>query len=118
MDIEIYEDHARSGRPAEIISEEMKNKFMEFLSSRRYHITIRSITSWLKRTRTTGCNKSSVKLLNSVGCRRVRVTVKPKLERKHILNRFMYCWERLKEMLDAQTTNKSTVVIDIFVDEK
>ena len=118
MTIELYEDRARSGRPSEITCKNLKISFLQYLASRRYHVTIRSVVSWLKSVRTTGCTDSAIKLLNSVGCRRVRVNVKPKLERKHILNRFIYCWERLNEVLHAQGTNESTCAVDVFVDEK
>ena len=120
MSIEIYEDRPRSGRPAEIVSEELKKCFLQYLSSRRYHATVRGIASWLRKTRSTGCTDSALELLNSVGCRAmfVCVCVKPKLERKHILNRFLYCCERLNEVLNVRTTNESTDEVDIFVDEK
>ena len=118
MAIEMYEDRPRSGRPTEILCEDLKDSFLQYLASRRYHVTIRSVTSWLKLTRNKGCIDSAIKLLNSVGCRRVRVNVKPKLERKHILNRFIYCWERLNEVLHARSTNESNCAVDIFVDEK
>ena len=56
--------------------------------------------------------------MNSLECRRVRVFVKPKLERKHVLNRFLYSCERLNEVLNARTTNESNDEVDKFVDEK
>ena len=50
MDIEVYVDRARSGRPSEITSEEMKTSFSQYLASRCYHVTVRSVTRWLKST--------------------------------------------------------------------
>ena len=91
---------------------------MQYLSARRYHVTVRTVESRLKDQRSTACKDSAMKLLSSVGCRRVRVNVKPKLERKHIVNPFMYCWERLNEVLTARSTNDSTCAVDTFVDEK
>ena len=88
------------------------------MSSRRYNVTVRSVESWLKGQRTTVCKDSAMKSLSSVGCHRVRVNVKPKLEPKHIVNRFMYFWERLNEVLTARSTHDSTCAVEIFVDEK
>ena len=56
--------------------------------------------------------------MNSVGYLRVYVCVKPKLERKHMLNRFLYCWERLNEVFNARTVNESIDELVIFADKK
>ena len=48
MDIEVYVDRARSGRPSEITSEDMKTSFLQYLASRGYHFTVRCVTRWLK----------------------------------------------------------------------
>ena len=58
MDIEVYVDRARSGRPSEITSEEMKTSFLQYLASRGYHVTVRSVTRWLK-----ACEEPVVKIL-------------------------------------------------------
>ena len=118
MTIELYVDCIRSGRPVEITSEYLKSAFLKYISSRRYYVTIRSVTSWLKTLRTTACTDWAAKLLSSVGCRRVRVKIEPKIEYKYILKRFIYCWERLNEFFKARTTNDSTSAVDVFVDEK
>ena len=46
MGIEIYEHRSRSGRPVEVVTEELKKRFLQYLLSRRYHTTVRWITSW------------------------------------------------------------------------
>ena len=87
MGIEIYEDRPHSGRPAEIVSEELKERFLQYLSSTRYHATERGIAT-SRRTRTTGCTDSALQLLNSIGSRHFCVCVNPKLEREHMPNSF------------------------------
>ena len=116
--IEVVEDSNRSGRPIEVTSQEMRDKFLQYLASRQYHVTVRSVHMWLKAERGTGCTDSATKLLNSVGCRRVRVHVKPKLSRTHMLSRFLYCWERLEEIRISQITKQAQWDIEVFVDEK
>ena len=117
MRIEIYDDFHRSGRSQETVSEELKKRFLQYLSLRRYRATVRGIASWLRKARSTGFTDSALKSCNSVGCRRVRVCIKPKIERNQILNRPLYCWERLNEVLNARTTNETTDKIKTFVDE-
>ena len=56
--------------------------------------------------------------MHSLGCRRVVVNVKPKLERKHILSRSLHCRERLEELRISRSTNVSVCEIQLFVDEK
>ena len=48
----------------------------------------------------------------------MRVNLKLELEHKHILNRFIYYWERLNELFKLGTTNESTTTVYIFVVEK
>ena len=95
--IEMVEDLPRTGRPKDITSEELRQKYLEYISSRIYHVTVRSVANWLKSIRGTGCTDSARKLVQALRCRRVRVNIKPKLQRKHTLSLFLYCWESLEE---------------------
>ena len=113
----MVEDRRRDGRPKEMTSEELRNKCLEYVSSRKYHVTVRTVANWLKSVRGTGCTDSARKLIHALGCRRVRVNLKPKLERKHILSRFLYCWERLEELRISRSMNVSVCDIQVFVDD-
>lgn len=62
MSIELYEDSVSSGRPPEITCEYLNSAFSQHLSSRRYYVSIRSVTGWLKILRTTGYTDSHAKL--------------------------------------------------------
>ena len=68
-------------------------------------MTIRSVTTRLKSVRSTSSTELAIKLMNYVGCRRVRMNLSPKLERNHLLCRYIYCWERLTEVLNERSTN-------------
>ena len=54
----------------------------------------------------------------SVGCRRIRAQIKPKLEEKHKIRLFNYCWQRLNEIRKFVCTGKPLWDIDVYVDEK
>lgn len=91
---EMMEDRNPRGRPSEVNSKEMQSKFLNFLESRKYHVTVRSVELWLQKERGTTSKASAQKLMQAVGCRRVRANVKPKLQHKHVLRRFIYCYNR------------------------
>ena len=116
-EIEIMEQAPRLGRPTEIEIEPFQKQILEFLASRKYHVTVRSVEAWLKACRGSASKISALKLLNSVGCRRVRLQIKHKFLKKHIVRRFNYCWNRLDELRKFKLTGKSISDVDIFVDE-
>ena len=55
----------------------------------------------------TGSKDSALKLMNFVGCRRVRVNIKPKSTQKQLRSRFIVCWEGLEEIKNFMMTGKS-----------
>ena len=112
------EDQNKSGRPVQVTSKENQAKFLQFLASRKYHVTVRTVECWLRKERGTGSKDSALKLMNSVGCRRVRVNIKPKLTQNQLQSRFIYCLERLEEVKNFMMTGKSKWDIEVFVDEK
>ena len=59
--IEMVEDGPRDGRPKEVASEDLRNKCIEYISLRKYHITVRSVANWLKIIRDTSCTDSARK---------------------------------------------------------
>lgn len=95
----------------------MRDKFLQYLASRQYHVAVRSVYYWLMAERGTDSTDSATNLLNSVGCRRFLVDIKPKLSRRHMLNHFLYCWERLKELQISKIIKHSRWDVEICEDE-
>ena len=118
MKLEIMEQIPQLGRPTEIETEPLQRQFLEVLASSKYRFTVRSVEAWLKECRGSASKTPALKLLNSVGCRRARLQIKPKLLTKHIVRRFNYCQNRLDELRKFELTKKSTSDVDIFDDEK
>ena len=96
----------------------LEKKFLKYFPSKRIHVTIRNGARWRKSVRTTSSTDWASKPMNSVGCSRVRVNVKHKFEHKHIVNWFIYCYDRLNEALNSLITNEANSGVHIFVDEK
>ena len=112
------ENKRRPGRPTEVTAEPIQSKFLRFQASRKYHVTVRSVELWLKEECGTASKASAQKLMQSEGCRRVRVNVKPILLHKHMVSRFHYCWKRLDELRRFKICNELSSDVEIFVDEK
>ena len=100
------EDKRSPGRPTEVTAEPIQSKFLSFLVSRKYHLTVRSIELWLKQERGTASKASAQKLMQSVGCRRLQINVKPKLLHNHMVSRFHYFWKYLDDLPQFKISNK------------
>lgn len=116
--IHLLENAPLFSRPSEINSWPLYNEFLQYLKASRYYSTVRGVMKRLRTIRDTNLYESAIYMIHSVQCWRVRVNVKHKLEKKNLLERFLYYWERLKEISDESRTSKPVRDVDIFCEEK